>query len=200
MTGAPDNAPRNCGSVKKVGSLPALAALAPKDWVKRTDGLETITFDITSTAALSVDIRDFVPKGSDLPLIGIDIRGVVPGLSGGGGRSVSIRPGTTFRIRFAKRPFPPISSSAPLVTFEAPCRAACGERERRCVEDDICYATGGEYCKECSHESPERCACVAPDGSDQPDGTSCSFFLSDLPASGRCWSGRCELRPRPRST
>jgi hypothetical protein len=199
VAGGTDTGSRECGSVRRVGSLSALAALAPKDWLNGT-APETITSDITSTVALNVDLQDLVPKGTQLRSLGIDIRGVVPGVSRGpvGSGTVSIRPGATFRIRFAMRPFLPISSSVPRVTFEAPCRAACGSGERRCAEDDICYAAGGEYCKECSRESPERCACVAPDGSDQPDGTSCSYVLrgSDLGTGGECRAGMCGPRPR----
>jgi hypothetical protein len=201
MAGEAGTKPRHCGPVTKVSSLPALVALAPRDWAKRTDTPTTITPDITPTVALTVHVRDFLPEGrapEGRPVRGIDIRGAVPGLSYSGG-TVSIRPGTTFRIRFDMAPFLPISSSAPRMTFEAPCRADCGERERRCAADDACYEAGREYCEQCSNESPERCACVAPDGSDRADGTSCSYSMrgADVgPASGQCRAGTCALRPR----
>ena len=198
VAGQTDPGRRECGSVKQVGSLSALAALAPKDWLQRTAG-DTVTPDITSTAALKVQLENLVPKGTVLRVGGLHIRGVVPGVSYvlPGSFTVSIRPGATFRVRFAMLHMLPMGSYVPRVTFEAPCRAACGPGERRCTEDDICYA-GREYCTECSREPPERCACVAPDGSNQPDGTPCSYVMSgtDIGSGGECQAGRCGRRPR----
>jgi hypothetical protein len=146
VAGQANPGPSECGSVKQVGSLSALSALAPKDWLKGTTG-DTLTPDLTSTLALDVKLRDLVPEGTELGSLGYDIRGDVPGLSRGpvGSGAVSIRSGATFRIRFARRPELPISSSVPRVTFEAPCRAECGPDERRCAADRTCYAAGREY-------------------------------------------------------
>jgi hypothetical protein len=209
----------DCGSVTRIASVSAVAALAPTPWTKPLTGRASrgsrpmtasdliesaaafggswpiITADLTATVALTVGPEDFVAKGTRLEFSAVDVRGIVPGLRKTGSGTVVIRPGATFRIRFEMTASP--LPAGPRVTFEASCRAPCRAGERRCAADGICYAHGPEYCSECDHHSSKRCACVGLDGSDKPDGTSCIFALTgDLLMNGQCWAGECGSRPQ----
>lgn len=190
----------NCVPVTEVASISELAALGPPPGALDSElSSPIITADATATVALTVVLKDLVAENGT-QLGGTRIRGTVPGLhqirlAETRQLAVVIEPGATFRMRFEMRQSLPSTPSL-IATFEAPCSALCEAGERRCGLYGGCYSDAKTFCRECQRGSPRRCECVELDGSDKPDGTSCTVVVGDIASQAQCRAGQCELLPR----
>ena len=87
--------------------------------------------------------------------------------------------------------------NAPMVNILPPSDKPCGEGQRRCPDDLVCYDTNDapywrSYCIQCEKLLLEECACRDSTGSVLDNGTDCSYGVSDAICAGTCSGGVCD--------
>ena len=87
--------------------------------------------------------------------------------------------------------------NAPMVTILPPSDQPCGEGQRRCPDDLVCYDTDDDpywrsYCIQCEKLSLDECACRDAQGTALDNGTECIYGVDDAPSIGTCRGGVCE--------
>ena len=191
--GADSGAPPACPmAAQSVATLQDLLQLVPAAYGNaRYFSQRTLSGDIRTTSRVVVSRGDFahpsdcVGPCAQQPVL-VNVRGNISGAGTGPRGEVVLSANTVFRMRFAVVFLPPGGEFA-TVTFEPACVTACEPDERRCAEDLACYDEGLDYCRDCDHDTPQRCGCAG-----LQEGESCFFILGDIAFSGQCENGECK--------
>ncbi|MFH1330916.1 MAG: hypothetical protein ABIJ48_09745 [Actinomycetota bacterium] len=133
----------------------------------------------------------------DLPVDGVVAEGDA-NLECGDAYSRVIFTDTTVRLRpYLRDTHPCRFNFVPLVEVAPPCGSPCGEGQRLCPVDGVCYAAGTGFCQACEGGAKEACACRGPEGPLE-DGSDCSYWQSgDVLCDGTCRQGVCAAEPCP---
>ena len=189
-TGPADAGPA-CTATTNVGSVGALTSRAPGIYGRHShDAARPTSGELRATAALTVRTSDFprpIDCGGSCDGVRFSIRESVAGISMGSGQ-VTIASGTRFRMRFE---LATVLTESAYVVFEAACVTDCTSGSARCSEDLGCYPRGSEYCRACENRPADRCACITPTETNQPNGTDCFYVDGSTFEVGTCMDGFC---------
>jgi hypothetical protein len=191
-----------CGPAVVVSSKAEIAALVGEcaTWSEaEIDRFRARTGTLKAGAPLFLCPEDFVVpaacQGSDPPCASQVILEVDPFLASAASTAacngVQIDTGVSFRLAYRLQgSLPGFPMRSARIVFERPCTATCRDSERRCEDNDACYAAG-DLCFQCGLGTRAECACRTPELATKPDCTSCSMLFGDFIKFGACKAGLC---------
>jgi hypothetical protein len=177
-----------------------------------SSGVLPITSDLVITGTVALDAsalpvtNDCLTRSDCSPQAGLILNSDVAGAVGEGDANLVcgdsyariLLTDTTVRLRpYLRDTHPCTFNFTPMVEVLPACGTACGEGQRMCPVDGVCYAAGAAYCQACEGGTKEACACQGPDGT-LDEGASCSYWQSgDVRCDGTCRDGACDAGSCP---
>ncbi len=177
-----------------------------------SSGVLPITADLVVTGTIALDAsalpvpNDCRQQSDCSPVAGLVLGSEVTGAVGEGDANLVcgdsyariLLTDTTVRLRAYLRDTHPCTFNAtPMVQVLPACGTACGEGQRMCPVDGVCYAAGTAYCQSCEGGSKESCACQGSEGPLE-EGASCTYWESgDVRCDGTCRAGVCDAGTCP---